>query len=451
MQGQTLTNSGKLKKWYELYSNFSLILQPIIKSLLKNKWKQIFNQPKRFETTEAWSDFSNQIWTITDPKERFLSAVSYVILGISAEDEIKTIRPCFPINLEDFKKTFFPNLKDDDYLKAQFALTDMSYEAFIGKYYRSLTSEIIEGRQHRYFPNIEQVRMEGRSVRTDVDKIVGFNCLVYIPIIPDKLWLLFFSPIHDWFTDDVGKILTKSINKILGKHIQLIELYWDAIQFLEQKTKEMWFISFNRAIDILYHPFRAKEQNEDARKFFYGIVKSFGLDILTHALNPQRVSFDLNSKFKETIQADNQLRAVINDNLRFDLNKLPVEQILVRGDPDILKLAIWEAVDNARKYGEKTEIAFNKYETTDTGKIANAGISFKSKIKGGGILVEEYMQLRFGIPLVDSDKVDADEGSGIGLWLVNRLLTAMGGYVSVKLNDFNPTGYLEVQLWFEKI
>lgn len=423
-----------LKEWYSLYTELSSFLYPIINSILEKNWERVLNQGCSLKTTDRWEPFLENIKRTRNPKQRFLNGVSFITFGTFTEDDIKTIRPFFPTKLDEFKNCFFPFLSDEQYLNAQYAIVDLSYESLLGAKLKSLTSRVIESEKPYYYPTFERERNEGVSIRPDVDETIGFNSLVYIPILPE-LWVLFFSPVSAWFIEGSEEILKKEIDTKLSLNIELLKLYWNAIQFLETKTKEMWFMSFERAVKILYHPFKDKVYDKEKVQIFYEIVKSHGLEILRRAFNPEKLKLNLHAEFRRIVTSDGQLSAVLEDDLKYDLNNINNKSLLAYADPSILSFVIRELIVNARKYGKQTNIVFN-----DEGDYSV--ISFKT-ISNTVLSVEEYIQLRYGLPLTRSNC-----DGGMGLWLSNKLLASIGGYLKV---EFKPYEELEVNLCLEKV
>ena len=112
--------------------------------------------------------------------------------------------------------------------------------------------------------------------------------------------------------------------------------------------------------------------------------------------------------------------------------KVPSPFPYVTGDRDLLVLAVYNLIENALKFTS-----------------ADDSVEIRALEDGKTILIE-VADLGVGVPPEDTSKIFEElfrgsnarstEGSGLGLALVNRIVTLHGGKISVRSSQEDPRG-----------
>lgn len=385
------------------------------------------------------TQFVEHVRTITDPKKRFLSAITFFpilvtdegsVKTLATEVTLKTVRLCFPLG-EKFHECYFPwkdakgasaLSKQDQYAAAQFAMIDINWETLVEPEPRSLMGTILRSGRPRVILNLWEERSRGSSIRPEVDDDIGLGSLVFVPVINQELWLLVFSPIVHWFSEESGQRLYELITTRLKCEIPFIRLAYDAILAWEGESKRLARSTYKRLIFLLTH---TPQFRKDANPLFK--------EALDKNLWEENSLGDVLSNYEATIQDFDlvaETNAVIKEiTLKSYLKGLGAEfifpntQVSVKGDPAYLQHILGELIVNASQHAGTLKLSIDSDQNEKIGRLV-----LKSDNKH--LLSErDYFLLRSGMPQSRSGKSD----EALGMWLVSDLTKRAGGFLRVSL------------------
>lgn len=143
-------------------------------------------------------------------------------------------------------------------------------------------------------------------------------------------------------------------------------------------------------------------------------------------------SVDVAELLDDVVETARSIPAYEGRDINLLVSKVPSPFPTVTGDRDLLLLAVYNLVDNALKFtaaGEPVEVR---------------------ALEDGKAIVVEVADSGAGIPSDDLPKIFEElyrgsnsrgtEGSGLGLALVNRIVTLHGGQLEVRSRHQNPHG-----------
>jgi PAS domain S-box-containing protein len=145
--------------------------------------------------------------------------------------------------------------------------------------------------------------------------------------------------------------------------------------------------------------------SEKAQKFQTAVSDAESLAPRDVLADIKEVVSELRTEFPET---------------EFNIRATPCEDVMAT---EQLRLALRELGENAAKHGESTEVTY-AVEMTEDGEVA-------VRIRDGGPGLPE-MERRV---LEAGRETPLEHGLGLGLWLVNWIVTGLGGEVSTTLDD----------------
>lgn len=141
-------------------------------------------------------------------------------------------------------------------------------------------------------------------------------------------------------------------------------------------------------------------------------------------------TFNLPGKISDILDTNPQLSATLHDDLGFESSTLrDVQEMKVEGSALCLYGILNELVENAVENGYKATLSFEEgtYIWESGKRYTFAALVFFTK-NNKPISIEQYIQLRFCIPF----KITGSVG-GLGMWLINDLLSKGGGFLKVNL------------------
>ena len=146
----------------------------------------------------------------------------------------------------------------------------------------------------------------------------------------------------------------------------------------------------------------------------------------------ERSVVDVPELLQDAVDAAHVLPAYDGREVSLLIPKVPSPFPYVTGDRDLLVLAVYNLIENALKFTS-----------------ANDSVEIRALEDGKTILIE-VADSGVGVPPEDTSKIFEElfrgsnarstEGSGLGLALVNRIVTLHGGKISVRSSQEDPRG-----------
>lgn len=165
---------------------------------------------------------------------------------------------------------------------------------------------------------------------------------------------------------------------------------------------------------------------------------------LTRLLNDLRKLSDLEERsiermpvhipelLDDVVDAARTIPAYQGRNVNLFISKVPAPLPPVRGDRDLLSLAVYNLVENALKYSSPTDSV--EVRALEDGKAVVVEVADS----GAGIASDDLS--RIFEELYRGSNARTTEGSGLGLALVNRIISLHGGQIDVRSRQDGPRG-----------
>ena len=146
----------------------------------------------------------------------------------------------------------------------------------------------------------------------------------------------------------------------------------------------------------------------------------------------ERIPVDIPELLKDVVQAACAIPAYQGRTVNLLITKVPAPLPLVTGDPDLLGLAVYNLVENALKFTSVKDSV--EVRALEDGKA----ILVEVADSGAGIPSDELS--RIFEELYRGSNSRSTEGSGLGLALVNRIISLHGGQIEVRSRQDGPRG-----------
>lgn len=146
----------------------------------------------------------------------------------------------------------------------------------------------------------------------------------------------------------------------------------------------------------------------------------------------ERMHVDVHDLLNDVVDAARSLPAYEGRNISLFITKVPSPFPSVVGDRDLLVLALYNLVENALKFTSAEEPV--EVRALEDGRAVVVEVADS----GPGIVPEDLP--RIFDELYRGSNARGIEGSGLGLALVNRIVTLHGGQISVRSRQENPRG-----------
>ena len=137
----------------------------------------------------------------------------------------------------------------------------------------------------------------------------------------------------------------------------------------------------------------------------------------------ERMPVDIPELLDDVVDAARTIPAYQGRNISLFISRVPAPFPLVRGDRDLLILAVYNLVENALKYTSQNDSV--EVRALEDGKAVVVEVADS----GGGIASEDLS--RIFEELYRGSNARSTEGSGLGLALVNRIISLHGGQIDV--------------------
>jgi two-component system, OmpR family, sensor kinase len=141
---------------------------------------------------------------------------------------------------------------------------------------------------------------------------------------------------------------------------------------------------------------------------------------------------DIPELLGDVVDAARSLPAHQGRNVALYITKVPSPLPPVRGDPDLLSLAVYNLVENALKFTSEQDSV--EVRALEDGRA----IVVEVADSGAGIQADELA--RIFEELYRGSNARNTEGSGLGLALVNRIIALHGGQIAVRSRQDGPRG-----------
>ena len=146
----------------------------------------------------------------------------------------------------------------------------------------------------------------------------------------------------------------------------------------------------------------------------------------------ERMPVDIPELLDDVVDAARTIPAYRGRNVSLFISKVPAPLPLVRGDRDLLSLAVYNLVENALKYSSQNDSV--EVRALEDGKAVVVEVADS----GGGIASEDLSKIFE--ELYRGSNARSTEGSGLGLALVNRIISLHGGQIDVRSRQNGPRG-----------
>lgn len=146
----------------------------------------------------------------------------------------------------------------------------------------------------------------------------------------------------------------------------------------------------------------------------------------------ERMPVDIPELLDDVVGAARTIPAYQGRNLNLFITKVPSPLPAVHGDRDLLGLAMYNLVENALKFTSATDSV--EVRALEDGKA----IVVEVADSGAGIASEDLA--RIFEELYRGANATRTEGSGLGLALVNRIVSLHGGQIEVRSRQDGPRG-----------
>ena len=146
----------------------------------------------------------------------------------------------------------------------------------------------------------------------------------------------------------------------------------------------------------------------------------------------ERMPVNIPELLDDVVDAARTIPAYQGRNVSLFISKVPAPLPQVRGDRDLLSLAVYNLVENALKYSSPNDSV--EVRALEDGKAVLVEVADS----GGGIASEDLS--RIFEELYRGSNARSTEGSGLGLALVNRIISLHGGQIDVRSRQNGPRG-----------
>jgi two-component system OmpR family sensor kinase len=146
----------------------------------------------------------------------------------------------------------------------------------------------------------------------------------------------------------------------------------------------------------------------------------------------ERMPVDIPELLDDVVDAARTIPAYQGRNVSLFVTKVPAPLPPVRGDRDLLGLAMYNLVENALKYSSPSDSV--EVRALEDGKAVVVEVADS----GGGIASDDLSKIFE--ELYRGANARSTEGSGLGLALVNRIVLLHGGQIDVRSRQDGPRG-----------
>lgn len=146
----------------------------------------------------------------------------------------------------------------------------------------------------------------------------------------------------------------------------------------------------------------------------------------------ERMPVNIPELLDEVVDAARMIPAYQGRNVNLFVSRVPAPLPLVRGDRDLLGLAVYNLVENALKYTSPNDSV--EVRALEDGKAVVVEVADS----GAGIAADDISKIFE--ELYRGSNARSTEGSGLGLALVNRIIFLHGGQIGVRSRQDDPRG-----------
>lgn len=146
----------------------------------------------------------------------------------------------------------------------------------------------------------------------------------------------------------------------------------------------------------------------------------------------ERIHVDIPELLDEVVEAARMIPAYRGRSINLLITKVPSLLPRVTGDRDLLSLALYNLVENALKYTSANDSV--EVRALEDGKAVVVEVADS----GAGIASDDLTKIFE--ELYRGSNARSTEGSGLGLALVNRIVSLHGGHIQVRSRQDGPHG-----------
>ena len=146
----------------------------------------------------------------------------------------------------------------------------------------------------------------------------------------------------------------------------------------------------------------------------------------------ERIPVNIPELLDDVVDAARTIPAYQGRNVSLFISKVPAPLPPVKGDRDLLSLAVYNLVENALKYTSPNDSV--EVRALEDGKAVVVEVADS----GAGIASEDLSKIFE--ELYRGSNARSTEGSGLGLALVNRIISLHGGQIDVRSRQNGPRG-----------
>ncbi len=230
-------------------------------------------------------------------------------------------------------------------------------------------------------------------------------------------------------TDEIGR-LAKTFNRMLERLEKSFSMQKDFIANASHELRTP-LTSINGQLEVLVMKDRTSDEYKTALVSVLDDIESL-IDLSNRLLLIARTSAEGPVNFTEKIRIDeilwqareemSKFKTDYNINISIDDSLTDSNQMMVTGDEYLIKVAVTNIIDNACKYSPDKTVIINLLQS---GKCIE--IIFEDK----GIGIPENDLQKVFEPFYRSENAQSIAGSGIGLPLVNQIITNHNGEIEI--------------------
>ena len=231
-------------------------------------------------------------------------------------------------------------------------------------------------------------------------------------------------------TDEIGH-LALTFNRMLERLEKSFSMQKDFITNASHELRTP-LTSINGQLEVLMMKDRSSDEYKTALVSVLDDIKSL-IDLSNRLLLIARTSAEGPVNFTEKIrideilwQAREELGRFKNDykiNITIDDSLTDSNQMMVSGEEYLIKVAVVNIIDNACKYSNDKTVNIN---------LMQAGKWIEIIFRDKGIGIPEKDLQKIFEPFYRAANAHSTEGSGIGLPLVNQIITNHNGSIEIK-------------------
>lgn len=230
-------------------------------------------------------------------------------------------------------------------------------------------------------------------------------------------------------TDEIGR-LAKTFNRMLGRLEKSFSMQKDFIANASHELRTP-LTSINGQLEVLVMKERSPDEYKATLTSVLEDIRSL-IDISNRLLLIARTSAEGPVNFRKKVRVDEILWQAKEETKKYrsdyqvaisiDESLTDAEQIVVKGDDSLLKVAFMNIIDNACKYSHDKKVYINLHSS-------DSSINIVFEDNGIGIAKNELNKIFE--PFYRGSNAQSATGSGIGLPLVKQIINNHNGTIEI--------------------